>query len=62
MIAELRPFSDGWARHQAAVIDEIRDLTPAQLGLRTAPHQWAIWQLVGHVAGARAYWFHDQLG
>ena len=58
----LRPFYEGWASHQARVIDAIAGLTPAQLELRTAPHQWAIWQLAAHVAGARAYWFHDQLG
>jgi uncharacterized damage-inducible protein DinB len=61
-IAALRPFHDGWARHQAVVIDTLLDLTPEQLDLRTAPHQWAVWQLAGHVAGSRAYWFHDVLG
>jgi uncharacterized damage-inducible protein DinB len=44
------------------VIDALRDLTPEQLDLRTAPHQWSVWQLAGHVAGSRAYWFHDVLG
>ena len=58
----LKPFREGWARHQAMVIDVLRGLTPEQLALRTAPHQWAIWQLAGHVAGSRAYWFHDVLG
>ena len=58
----LRPFYEGWAKHQALVIDSLRGLNPAQLDLRAAPHQWAIWQLAGHVAGGRAYWFHDVLG
>jgi uncharacterized damage-inducible protein DinB len=57
-----RPFYEGWARHQALVIDALRGLTPEQLAFRTAPQQWAIWQLAGHVAGSRAYWFHDALG
>jgi uncharacterized damage-inducible protein DinB len=61
-IPALKPFHEGWARHQAMVIDALRDLTPEQLALRTAPHQWAIWQLAAHVAGSRAYWFHDALG
>jgi uncharacterized damage-inducible protein DinB len=61
-IAALRPVSEGWAKHQALVIDTLRGLTPGQLDLRTAPHQWAIWQLAAHVAGSRAYWFHDVLG
>ena len=58
----LRPFHDGWARHQAMLTAALRDLTPAQLAFRTAPHQWAIWQLAAHAAGSRAYWFHDILG
>ena len=58
----LRPFYEGWSRYQQLVIDALRDLTPEQLGLRTAPHQWAVWQLAGHVAGSRAFWFHDILG
>ena len=61
-VAVLQPFYEGWARHQALVIDALSGLTPDQLGLRTAPHQWAIWQLAAHVAGSRAYWFHDVLG
>jgi hypothetical protein len=61
-VPALRPFHEGWARHQALVIEALIDLTPAQLDLRTAPHQWAIWQLAGHVAGTRSYWFHDVLG
>src|SRR5262245_15514567 len=61
-IAALEPFSEGWATYQALVIDALRGLTAEQLALRTAPHQWTVWQLAGHVAGARAYWFHDVLG
>jgi len=61
-IATLQPFYEGWAKHQALVIDALLGLTPEQLDLRTAPHQWAVWQLAGHVAGSRAYWFHDILG
>jgi len=61
-IAPLQPFYEGWTRHQALVIDALAGLTPEQLDLRTAPHQWAVWQLAGHVAGTRAYWFHDILG
>jgi len=55
-------FYEGWATYQGLVLDALRDLTPEQLGLRTAPHRWAVWQLAAHVAGSRAYWFHDVLG
>jgi uncharacterized damage-inducible protein DinB len=58
----LRTFYDGWANYQRLLLAAIRELTPGQLALRTASHQWAVWQLAGHVAGARAYWFHDVLG
>ena|SRR5215203_3970771 len=61
-ILGLRSIHDGWARHQALVIDSLLGLVPEQLNLRTAPHQWAIWQLAGHVAGSRAYWFQEVLG
>ena len=58
----LRTFYEGWANYQGLVEEAIRGLTPEQLGSRTAPHQWAVWQLAGHMAGSRAYWFHDILG
>jgi uncharacterized damage-inducible protein DinB len=58
----LRPIYDGWANHQRLVVKAIGELTPEQLGLRSAPHLWAVWQPAGHMAGARAYWFHDILG
>ena len=44
------------------LVRALQGLTPEQLDLRTAPHQWAIWQLAGHMAGARAYWFYDWMG
>ena len=62
MAPGLQTFYDGWANYQRLVLAAIRELTPEQLALRTASHQWAVWQLAGHVAGARAYWFHDFLG
>jgi uncharacterized damage-inducible protein DinB len=61
-VSGLQTFTDGWAHYQGLVVGAIRELTPEQLGLRTALHQWAVWQLAGHVAGSRAYWFHDVLG
>jgi uncharacterized damage-inducible protein DinB len=60
--AVLEPFSQGWANYQRLLLDAIGDLSPEQLEARTAPHQWAVWQLASHMAGNRAYWFHDVLG
>ncbi len=58
----LQPIFEGWREHQRLLVGALRDLTPDQVALRTAPHQWAVWQLAAHIAGSRAYWFHDQLG
>jgi uncharacterized damage-inducible protein DinB len=60
--SRLETFYEGWANYQRLILGAIRDLTPEQLALRTAPHQWTVWQLAGHTAGSRAYWFHDVLG
>lgn len=58
----LREFYDGWEHHQGLLVGMVRDLTPQQLALRPAPGAWSVWQLAGHIAGSRAYWFHDVLG
>lgn len=60
--AALRPFYEAWAKHNELLIAALQDLTPDAVGFRTAPHQWAVWQLAAHVAGTRAFWFHDILG
>lgn len=60
--AILQTFYTGWADHQRLVLAALRDLQPEQLALRTATHEWAIWQIASHIAGSRAYWFHDVLG
>jgi uncharacterized damage-inducible protein DinB len=58
----LKTFADGWQTYQALLIDAIGDLTPEQVALRPAPGLWTVWQLAGHMAGSRMYWFHDILG
>jgi len=58
----LETLATGWANHQRLLLAALRGLGPEQLALRTAPHEWAIWQIAGHMAGSRAYWFHDVLG
>ena len=58
----LREFYDGWEHHQGLLVGMVRDLRPEQLALRPAPGAWSVWQLAGHIAGSRAYWFHDVLG
>lgn len=58
----LDPFYTGWETHQRRLLAAIAGLDPDQLALRPAPDQMAIWQLASHMAGSRAYWFHDVLG
>ena len=58
----LLTFYAGWADHQRLVLEAIADLQPEQLALRSADDGWAIWQIAGHMAGSRAFWFHDVLG
>jgi uncharacterized damage-inducible protein DinB len=62
MTPVLEPFVLGWATHQRLLLAAIADLGPDQLALRPDPSQMSIWQLASHMAGARAYWFHDVLG
>jgi uncharacterized damage-inducible protein DinB len=58
----LQPFYRGWANHQRLLLAAIADLREDQLALRSAPAEMAIWQIASHMAGSRAYWFHDILG
>jgi uncharacterized damage-inducible protein DinB len=57
-----RAFVEGWAEYQRLLLEAIGPLTAEQLSSRTAPFQWAVWQLAAHMASSRAYWFHDVLG
>src|SRR4029453_7687078 len=59
---EQQTFNDGWANYQRLLLDSLRDLTADQLLVRPAPNMWAVWQLGGHMAASRTYWFHDILG
>lgn len=61
-VAILQTLYAGWANHERLLSTSLRDLQPEQLALRTAPHEMAIWQIASHIAGSRAYWFHDVLG
>jgi uncharacterized damage-inducible protein DinB len=57
-----QPFYDGWENHERLLLAAVRNLTPEQLALQTGPHMWSVWQIAGHMAGARVYWLHDRLG
>ena len=61
-VAFHRTLYAGWENYQRLVLAALRDLQPKQLALRPAPHEWAVWQIASHMAGTRAFWFHDFLG
>lgn len=61
-VAVLQPFVDGWTSHQQRLIAALETLNEDQLALRPAAGEWTIWQVGSHIAGSRAYWFHDVLG
>jgi uncharacterized damage-inducible protein DinB len=58
----LDPFREGWLGYQRLLLGALGPLTGEQLSSRTASFQWTVWQLASHMAGSRAYWFHDVLG
>ncbi|MEA2580540.1 MAG: hypothetical protein QOE83_1432 [Actinomycetota bacterium] len=58
----LQSFYAGWAEHQRLLLAAIGTLSQDQLALRTSPVEMTIWQIASHMAGSRAYWFHDVLG
>ena len=60
--SEQQTFYEGWANYHHLLLDAIRDLSADQLRLRPAPGLWAVWQLAGHIAATRTFWFHDVLG
>jgi uncharacterized damage-inducible protein DinB len=58
----VQTFTDGWEHYQSLLLGSIRELSQEQVALRPAPGLWAVWQLAGHMAGSRSYWFQDVLG
>ncbi|HET9200531.1 MAG TPA: DinB family protein [Dehalococcoidia bacterium] len=54
---DLAVFYEEWAKYQGLLVDVIKPLTDEQLQLRPAPHQWAVWQIAGHMAACRPWWF-----
>ena len=48
---------EGWDSHQQALVRAVTPLTPAQLAWRLAPQLGSVNELIGHIAGARLWWF-----
>ena len=49
---------EGWDSHQQALMRAVTPLTPEQLAWRPAPNQASVNELIGHIAGARLWWFY----
>ncbi|HLZ57872.1 MAG TPA: DinB family protein [Ktedonosporobacter sp.] len=58
----IAPFYKGWDVYQSLLINALAPLSPEQLALRAAPHQWSIGILAAHVIAARVGWFHIRMG
>jgi uncharacterized damage-inducible protein DinB len=52
----------GWHGYQELLITALAPLTADQLALRAAPHLRSMGEIVTHMIGARARWFHWILG
>lgn len=55
-------FYQGWETYQQSLVDTIAPLSPEQLGLPAAPHEWTIGKLAQHIIGNRVWWFHLWMG
>ncbi|MHB8599710.1 MAG: DinB family protein [Ktedonobacteraceae bacterium] len=57
--ATLSVFYQGWHDYQQLLIKALAPLSTEQLALRAAPRLRSISDIVLHIIGARARWFHD---
>ncbi len=57
--ATLSVFYQGWHDYQQLLIKALAPLSSEQLALRAAPRLRSISDIVLHIIGARARWFHD---
>jgi uncharacterized damage-inducible protein DinB len=55
-------FYRGWHHYQGLLITALVPLSQEQLALRVAPHLRSLGEIVTHMIGARARWFHNVLG
>ena len=54
----LKIVYEGWDSHQQALMRAVTPLTSEQLAWRPAPNQSSVNDLIGHIAGARLWWFY----
>jgi len=58
----LLTFYKGWESYQRNLVEMIAPLSPEQLALPAASHQWTIGMLAQHIVGNRVWWFQVWMG
>jgi uncharacterized damage-inducible protein DinB len=62
MTSSIRPAYDMWPQYHRRLRDVVGAMSDEQLAIRPSPDGWPIWAIVGHTAGARAYWLCEIVG
>lgn len=55
-------FYKGWGMYQQNLAEMIAPLSPEQLALPAASHQWTIGMVAQHIVANRVWWFHMWMG
>ncbi|GHO85726.1 DinB family protein [Dictyobacter formicarum] len=58
----LMTFYTGWKTYQQSLIETTAPLTPEQLALPAASHQWTIGMVAQHIIANRVWWFQVWMG
>jgi hypothetical protein len=58
----IRLFYDQWPTYNARIVEIARDMTDAQLAIRSSPDRWPMWAVFAHTAGTRVYWLCGVFG
>ncbi len=58
----LMTFYKGWETYQQGLVEIIAPLSPEQLALPAASHQWTIGMLAQHIVANRVWWFQVWMG
>jgi uncharacterized damage-inducible protein DinB len=58
----LNTFYEGWHQYQTLLAGALAPLAAEQLAIRPAPAMRSLGEIVTHMIGARARWFHSALG
>jgi uncharacterized damage-inducible protein DinB len=60
--ASISAIYEGWHAYQQVLIQALAPLGPEELAMRPALHLRSVGEIVAHIVGARARWFHQLMG